>query len=799
MKRREFLEYSTIAGLSFVVLPKVGFTGGRDGSHSWSVGDSHLDFPVMTRDRDGNTWIAAVNRRKEKRHISVYMSNDDQLEERFALDIKEVTGIGEPAIAPFRDGCAIVFPYEKEERWHLGVSFLDERVSTPELRTIFCEGNANISPAIAAFGDKTCIVWESNAGDARGIYTCFADPDAISEAERISSGAFNSYNPAITADGDRIFCAFDSLRNKSADIYGIYYQDDAWGEEWKITSDVRIERHPYVTSHNNEIWMGWQAQSYGADEYKVQEDQPFVISPYKPVRLNNVDEQRIVVAKLKDGKLHAPLNFFREVSPKGDILLRPVIHFDSDGTLWLSARKSLGVRQGWDTVLWKYDNQWTIQNIGDQREGRWQQATIASTGKDILICSQSDNLPIAWVDKDHQDWESDVNLRNVPSGKSGKIGELKTEPLSFPKTDFSLPQKMGLVAADLKSKTFRVGDRKLNLYFGDLHEHSSISICRRQLNPPAQDLYANLRDIERLDFCAITDHCYNFDQYRWQLNGEQTRNNQDPGRFVTFLGQEWTSAKRNGNWGYGHHNLIFLDPYYKNFFNAWNGEENPGDVWEHLRDVEFICIPHQLADYMGKGSSLIDWGYTNEKYQPVAEIFQLRGSYEYQGCPRQSANATEMQYYYLQDTWARKTIIGTIASPDHGGGLGKAGVWAEKLDRQSIFDAIRARHTYGTSGAKMGLIFKSGDHLMGDKVANVNNGRIDFEINVWAGAPLDEIVLFRNNEALRTFRAHSPEEAISWSDENPLEEDFVWYYVRAKASDNEFAWSSPIWFLSEGV
>ena len=147
---------------------------------------------------------------------------------------------------------------------------------------------------------------------------------------------------------------------------------------------------------------------------------------------------------------------------------------------------------------------------------------------------------------------------------------------------------------------------------------------------------------------------------------------------------------------YGHRNLILGDPYFPRWWNSRN-RQTPAQVWEDLRklNADFVHIPHQLAD---TGNVPTDWNFADEQAQPVAEIFQVRGSYEYQGTPRQAARTTPQPGYFLQDAWARGIVIGVIASPDHGGGYGKACVFAPDLSRKRILQALRQRHCFGTHG-----------------------------------------------------------------------------------------------------
>jgi hypothetical protein len=233
-----------------------------------------------------------------------------------------------------------------------------------------------------------------------------------------------------------------------------------------------------------------------------------------------------------------------------------------------------------------------------------------------------------------------------------------------------------------------------------------------------------------------------------------------------------------------------------------DGDINPRQLWDQLQasKTEFIMIPHQLADWQhkGRGNPPTDWNFTHEHHQPVAEIFQARQSYEYLGCPRQSRSGAPFARYYLHDAWARGIIIGVIASPDHGGGNGKVGVWAKELTRKAILQAVRARHCYGTSGAKMALQLSSGSAMMGDKVKR-GDGQIAFHVKAMAAREIRELVIFCNNRIVHTLKPGKKQVELDWTDKNPPKEKLLWYYTRIQAVDEELAWTSPIWFVSKAA
>ena len=99
-----------------------------------------------------------------------------------------------------------------------------------------------------------------------------------------------------------------------------------------------------------------------------------------------------------------------------------------------------------------------------------------------------------------------------------------------------------------------------------------------------------MRDVARHDFACATDHGYNINPYLWSYTAKLARANDDPGRFLTFLAEEWTStfeeySEKHPYGFYGHRNLIFADPYFPRWFNARN-RQTPAEVWEDLRKLQ---------------------------------------------------------------------------------------------------------------------------------------------------------------------------------------------------------------------
>ena len=373
---------------------------------------------------------------------------------------------------------------------------------------------------------------------------------------------------------------------------------------------------------------------------------------------------------------------------------------------------------------------------------------------------------------------------------------MELAPLAEPTEPFEPARLRVERGEDTPTPTISYKGQALKLFFGDLHEHSDVSICNRLGDQSIDESYQHMRDLVRHDFACVTDHGYNINPYLWNYTAKLARVSEDPGRFLTFLGEEWTSSfeeysTKHPYGFYGHHNLVLADTYFPRWWNARN-RQTPAQVWEDLRklDANFVHIPHQLAD---TGNVPTDWNFTDEQAQPVAEIFQTRGSYEYRAAPRAAGRLTPTSGYFLQDAWARGIVIGVIASPDHGGGYGKACVFAPELTSEAILDAIRARHCYGTTAAKIFLDVRVDGHLMGEKIPQPAGKTVEIKVTARCPADIDRIDVCRNNRFIYTNNPRGREADLTFTDRQPLP-GRSYYYVRVIQKDEEIAWTSPVWF-----
>lgn len=336
---------------------------------------------------------------------------------------------------------------------------------------------------------------------------------------------------------------------------------------------------------------------------------------------------------------------------------------------------------------------------------------------------------------------------------------------------------------------------KYNLYWGDIHAHSSFS---DGMGTP-QSLLAYARDTARLDFSAVTDHDdigpYLSDE-EWEATKRAVAEFDDPGEFTTFLAYEYRSE------------LADMVVYYPGGDGpVMCGKEeqwdSPAKIIGRLRSLGAMIIPHQ---HFGA-----DWRGLDPDVYRVMEVYSQHGSSEYIGCPRQipfltkqlQKNSAGNENATFQEILALGAKLGVTAGSDtHSGrpGLsnwtrvgrtyngGLTAVFSGEKTRKDIWDALRNRQCYGTTGPRIYLEFSLNGSPMGSEL---QAGERELAVYCIGTAVLERVEIIKNNRVIGTEGSGSIECAFTLDDSAEQEEDF--YYVRVTQADGEMAWSSPIW------
>ena len=118
-------------------------------------------------------------------------------------------------------------------------------------------------------------------------------------------------------------------------------------------------------------------------------------------------------------------------------------------------------------------------------------------------------------------------------------------------------------------------------------------------------------------------------------------------------------------------------------------------------------------------------------------------------------------------------------------------VWAPKAELESIFRSMQARRTYGATD-KIRLVFRSGDHWMGERFAAT--APPEFQIEIDATAPIQKLGLCIDGkpDVVLPLAKGATSVRTTWRPDKGFEGKH-YVYVYMKQTDGNQAWSSPIW------
>lgn len=306
-----------------------------------------------------------------------------------------------------------------------------------------------------------------------------------------------------------------------------------------------------------------------------------------------------------------------------------------------------------------------------------------------------------------------------------------------------------------------LGGKHYNLFYGDLHRHTDISLCFSPADGTIDDAYRYAIDAAPLDFLGITDHTHDLAMgdplgLVWWRSRKEVNRHALGVNFFPFYSYERSRPDTD-------HNVISLRE------DVLRPHTYPlTQFWDEL-DTNTFTIPHQPFNS-------ILWNYKDNAHRPLLEI--------YQGFRHDSKEEA------ATEGLMRGHEFGIIASSDHlSTSASFACVWTDKFSREGIFRAMQARRTFGAT-AKIVLKVTCGNHWMGEKFSTEETPVINVEVE-----GTDKIIsaeFFMDGKSAKLFPGKRARENFTFTPEK-LEPGQHIFYIRIKQADGNMAWSSPMW------
>ena len=271
------------------------------------------------------------------------------------------------------------------------------------------------------------------------------------------------------------------------------------------------------------------------------------------------------------------------------------------------------------------------------------------------------------------------------------------------------------------------------VYWGETHGHTGFA--EGQGSPDGY--YTFGRDVARLDFLSLSEHDIWMDDFEWKTLQEMVEKYRVPGRFTTLLGFEWTSRLPYG----GHHNVFFRDtpgrlrvpnqkaPLLDELYAGLRAGNDTDDV---------LVVPH--AHQPG------DWANSDGAMERLVEIQSGHGTFDWFG-NKYLANGFRVGFVGASDNHVGHPGYSGMTNRQLGG---LAAVLATENTSDAIFDGLRNRATYATTGERILLDADLNGGGIGRELADSPRRVIRCRVN--GTAPIDAIDVIKNGRIVFTKR-----------------------------------------------
>lgn len=339
-----------------------------------------------------------------------------------------------------------------------------------------------------------------------------------------------------------------------------------------------------------------------------------------------------------------------------------------------------------------------------------------------------------------------VDLQMTLDGDGGAIIEDGTLKAFSPGT-LNIEVRIGELIC--RSNPVQITDARTRYckFWGDLHGQTDSTVG----TGTEEEYFIFARKKARLDFVSHQGNDFQVSDEDWKRLNRVIKKHHRPGEFVIFSGFEWSGNTCAG----GDHNVIYLkddQPIFRS--SHWQIPEVPEDELSPAHPVD------QLFDRLKKNGNAMVIAHVGGRYADVRNYFdpEIEHLVEILSCHG-------VFEWLLWDALEQDHKVGVVCNSDghkgrpgaEGPGVGQFGIFggltcvlAEELTRESIFNALKARRCYGTTGARISLWMEANGRIMGEEFKA--NGSVKIRTGVIGTAPVEALILMRGREIIHKVR-----------------------------------------------
>ncbi len=271
------------------------------------------------------------------------------------------------------------------------------------------------------------------------------------------------------------------------------------------------------------------------------------------------------------------------------------------------------------------------------------------------------------------------------------------------------------------------------LYWGDLHGQVKSA-------DKISEYFRFARDISGLDFASHQRNDHEVSKSDWEVTQQVVKECNTPGRFIVFLGYEWSGEPAVG----GDHNIYYLDddqPIRRSGHEMVDDKSDQATDLLHIQDVYRAFQRQRLLIVPHVGGRPANLSFHDPVLESVIEVHSTHGTFE----------------WFLREALERGYKVGFIAGSDDyklrlGGAYpgigdrrfvrgGLTAVYARGLTRVDVFEALKSRRCYGTTGERILLKVYADGHTMGEEYTT--QAPPEISVKVIGTKELETVEVFR--------------------------------------------------------
>lgn len=776
-------------------------------NNSKKIVSENIIYPVnLVSYAENNIWsiysTSQVDQNKNQGYIMAKNISDDS---KPVLVTKNPGNYGSIKAVSNGNMVSIVYTeYNNREKCILLSSIKDGKVYGPEIITGFGKYD---NPEVCLHDKFLWIAWESYQSGKSEIMCRPLNIESLtqmenkvsfaSNAEIITSQQEKAYKPSMISDGDCLYLVYECFFENRYHIMVrcLSNKEKVFSSPFEVGFSDNNDQAATVSLHDGKVLIAWENSS------------PL----YKGYTWLDHLENEIIMPGFGHGWKVSTRIGLRRISYKNEGLTiedlcsiennSPSVHIDSqessgcprvftnsEGRIFIAYLAwSENPYRGWKIkVKFLSGTEWVeAGETGLIQKQRVHPAIFMdnTNTKIYILGNKGDYESKYWTYENNSTW--------------CEVIELSDECCHVPYSFNSKPVPYTEIIAENESShhTIEYNGKKLGLFWGDLHMHTNLSRCSLHDKFHCTEIdekYRFCRDVANLDFAMITDHD-SMSEYEWNITCDTAHFNNLPENFTAFAGFEWTCTQYKDKPNYGHYNVLYKDTgsLYKTSDAVFGNIQN---LWDVLQKGKALTIPH----HPGCNTHPLDWNYFNGDFVPLVEIFQVRGSYEYDQCPMYPTNYGRevTNNNSVQDGLNRGYKFGFTSGGEHEG-VGVTAIFAESLTRDAIFEALQKRHVYGTTGDHIFIDFRLNGHLMGSEV-RTKNSNPKIEVKVAGTSNIESVKVVRNGNIIKEWNPNKKEVTLEWVDDSLSQVDQhsnYYYYVVVNQDNNEMAWASPVFLI----